>query len=287
MSVLPILLLLLCFSLATANLNSNAYPPSQDSAPYTHNLRRQLQLAPLQGTFYITSVNSNLCLDVIGASTNAGTNVEQWYCNQQANQQWTIQSLSFGVYSITSVNSNLCLDVTGQSTNAGTNVEQWYCNGQTNQQWILVQLIPSQLQLQGTFYITSVNSNLCLDVIGDSTNAGTNVQQWYCDQQANQQWTIQSVTFGVYSITSVNSGLCLDVTGQSTNAGTNVEQWNCNGQTNQQWTITPTSNNAYIIVSVNSGICLDVTGQSTIAGTIVEQWYCNGLTNQQWTLQPV
>jgi len=232
----PLLLLLLCFSLATANLNSNTYPPSHDSTTYTHSVRRQLQGIPGQAT------------SPVPLPEGPGP----------------------------------ALIPLPEGPGPALIPEPGTLRGPVQR--------PSPIpppQLQGTFYITSVNSNLCLDVTGASSNAGTNVEQWYCNQQANQQWTIQPVSFDVYSIISVNSNLCLDVTGQSTNAGTNVEQWVCNGQTNQQWTITPTTNNAYTIVSVNSGLCLDVTGQSTSAGTDVEQWYCNGQTNQQWILQPV
>ena len=38
----------------------------------------------------VTGTQSDLCLDVTGASTANGTLVELWTCNGGSNQQWTL-----------------------------------------------------------------------------------------------------------------------------------------------------------------------------------------------------
>ena len=74
---------------------------------------------------------------------------------------------------------------------------------------------------------------MCLDAYGQGTTAGTKVDVYSCNGQANQQWNLNSNG----TVTGVQSGLCLDVTGASKANGALVELWTCNGGSNQQWTL--------------------------------------------------
>ncbi len=125
--------------------------------------------------------------------------------------------------------------------------------------------------------IHAVGAGKCLDVPGASTTAGTQVQIWDCNGQANQTWTHSSSN--QLTVYSGGSQLCLDAAGNGTSPGTKVQTWNCNGQTNQQWNL----NSNGTITGVQSGLCLDVTGASTANGALAELWTCNGGSNQQWT----
>src|SRR5581483_6329426 len=85
------------------------------------------------GTFAMQASNSWMCVDVTGASTADGANVEQWTCNGQTNQQWLFRDTGGGVFEVSSVNSGKCLDVDHASTANGANVLQWACHGSLNQ----------------------------------------------------------------------------------------------------------------------------------------------------------
>jgi hypothetical protein len=124
----------------------------------------------------------------------------------------------------------------------------------------------------------AVGAGKCLDVPSASTTAGTQVQIWDCNGQANQTWTRTSA--GQLTVYSGGSQLCLDAAGMGTSAGTKVETWTCNGQSNQQWTF----NSDGTVTGAQSGLCLDVTGASTANGALAELWTCNGGSNQKWTL---
>jgi hypothetical protein len=124
----------------------------------------------------LRGVGSNRCLDVPGASTANGTQLQIWDCNSGANQQWTY--LSNGELQ---VYGNKCLDVPGHATAAGTRVQIWDCNGGANQQW--------NLNADGT--VVGRESGLCLDVTGRGTANGTAVEIWTCSGGSNQQWTRQ------------------------------------------------------------------------------------------------
>ncbi|CAG6398003.1 ricin-type beta-trefoil lectin domain protein [Streptomyces cocklensis] len=124
----------------------------------------------------------------------------------------------------------------------------------------------------------AVGAGKCLDVPNSSTTAGTQLQIWDCNGQANQSWTRTSS--GQLTVFSGGSQLCLDAYNNQTTAGTKVETWSCNGGANQQWSV----NSNGTVTSTQSGLCLDVTGASTANGALAELWTCNGGSNQQWTL---
>jgi hypothetical protein len=122
----------------------------------------------------IRGVGSNRCVDVPGASTTWGTQVQIYDCNGGSNQSWLYTpSKALVVY------GSLCLDVAGASTTAGAKVETWDCTGATNQQW--------NVNSDGT--ITSVQTGYCLDAIGAGTANGTKLDVWLCNGATNQKWT--------------------------------------------------------------------------------------------------
>ena len=125
----------------------------------------------------IIGVQSGRCLDVPGATTNNGTQIQLWDCTGAANQTWTYtSSRQLMVY------GSKCLDASGQGTSNGTAVIIWDCNGQTNQQW--------NVNTNGT--ITSVQSGLCVDAAGPATANGTKIHLWGCHGGANQQWSTRN-----------------------------------------------------------------------------------------------
>jgi hypothetical protein len=126
----------------------------------------------------VHAVGSGKCLDVTGASTAPGTQLQIWDCNGGANQTWTHSSSN--QLTVYSGGSQLCLDALNNQTAAGTKVQTWTCNGGVNQQW--------SINSNGT--VTGVQSGLCLDVAGASTADGAPVQLWTCNGGSNQQWTL-------------------------------------------------------------------------------------------------
>jgi endo-1,4-beta-xylanase len=130
----------------------------------------------------------------------------------------------------------------------------------------------------GTGAVRAVGASKCLDVPGQSTTNGTQVDIWDCSGAANQTWTRTSSN--QLTVYSGGTQKCLDAYGNGTSAGTKVAIWSCNSGTNQQWRV----NSDGTITGVQSGLCLDVTGRSTANGALVELWTCNGGSNQQWSV---
>ncbi|UQX04153.1 endo-1,4-beta-xylanase [Streptomyces sp. RerS4] len=127
---------------------------------------------PTPGSGQIKGVGSGRCLDVPGASTTDGTQVNLWDCNNRTNQQW-----SYTTAGELRVYGNKCLDAAG--TGNGTKVQIYSCWGGDNQKW--------RLNSDGS--IVGVQSGLCLDAAANGTANGTLIQLYSCSNGNNQRWS--------------------------------------------------------------------------------------------------
>ncbi|MFE2875253.1 endo-1,4-beta-xylanase [Streptomyces roseus] len=127
---------------------------------------------PSPGAGQIKGVGSGRCLDVPGAGTTDGIQVDLWDCGNRANQQW-----SYTAGGELRVYGNKCLDAAG--TGNGVKVQIYSCWGGDNQKW--------RLDPDGS--IVGVQSGLCLDATGNGTANGTPIQLYSCSNGSNQRWT--------------------------------------------------------------------------------------------------
>jgi hypothetical protein len=130
---------------------------------------------------FVTSV-SGKCLDVAGAGSADGTNIQEWTCNGTGAQTFQVQDAGGGNVRIVNTNSGKCVDITGAGTADGTNVQLFACNGGANQTFAL------QDAGGGTVAIVNPSSNKCVDVAQSGTADGTNVQLWTCNGTNAQKW---------------------------------------------------------------------------------------------------
>ncbi|MEU7662048.1 endo-1,4-beta-xylanase [Streptomyces lincolnensis] len=120
--------------------------------------------------------------------------------------------------------------------------------------------------------VKGVASGRCLDVPGNSTTDGTQLQVWDCHSGTNQQWT--STAAGELR---VYGNKCLDAAG--TGSGTKVQIYSCWGGDNQKWRL----NSDGSIAGVQSGLCLDTVAGGTANGTLIQLSSCSNSGNQRWT----
>ncbi|GIJ29319.1 hypothetical protein Vqi01_44810 [Micromonospora qiuiae] len=134
---------------------------------------RQQSTGGGQGT-QLVGGQSGRCIEVPGATTANGAQVQLWDCSGGTHQRWTYTaSKQLTVY------GNKCLDASGAGTTNGTAVIIWDCHGGLNQQW--------NINADGT--ITNAQSGLCVDANGAATANGTKIILWSCNGGANQQWS--------------------------------------------------------------------------------------------------
>ncbi|HET6711446.1 RICIN domain-containing protein [Amycolatopsis sp.] len=89
------------------------------------------------GAYTLRYTASGKALDVNGASTTVGLQLQQWTPHGGTNQQWYLRPTGDGYYAIVSHDSGLVADVYGQATGDGAQVVQWSANSGPNQQWQL------------------------------------------------------------------------------------------------------------------------------------------------------
>ena len=237
--------------------------------------------------YVFANVNSGKCIDVAGASTASGGNIQQSACNGNLAQAFDITEVSNDVYKLINANSGKAMDVASASTADGANVQQWDDNGTTAQQFRLERTAGNR------YTLVNVNSGKCVDVAAASTADGANVQQYTCNGTTAQQFylyprstTATSVLpIGQYQAKAASSSLCLDVAGASTADGAKAQQSACRvSSTSQAFEFLGDSAGSYRISDVNSGKALDVTDNSTANGALIQQWTAGGTDNQRFSL---
>ncbi|TPG40919.1 beta-1,3-glucanase family protein [Flavobacterium pectinovorum] len=145
-------------------------------------------------TFYLQNRNSNLYMDVWGASLSNGAAINQGALNSGNNQKFTFTHIADGLYKIIANHSGQSLDVNNFNKANGAHVEQYPYNATTNQQFVLVSTG------DGFYKIVARHSGRIVEVAGASTASGAVVQQWDNNNQTCGQWKLVPATTSQTSV---------------------------------------------------------------------------------------
>lgn len=191
--------------------------------------------------------NTNYVLDVNGANSKNGTNIQLYQYNGSKAQLFRFDSfvtaspcVSNGSYYITSsLNGSSVLDVQNAGVNNGANVHLWAKSGVNNQKFSVDHIG------NGYYRIIAGHSNKVLDVSDGVMRNGQNIKQWSWANVDNQKWIFVNRGNGYYSIHSAkNRDYVIDVSGGNSNNGTNIWLYQYNGSKAQLFRLdTFTSNN--------------------------------------------
>jgi hypothetical protein len=212
----------------TAEGSSTTQNTADGSATQTWNA-----VAVGDGSYKLVNASTGFDMEVSGASSSNGADVDQWPDNGGANQHWIIAEMVNGftsgkTYVMANVKSGLVLDIASQSKVAGTVLEQYTSNNGTNQRWV-----PTA---SGSSWIwTGVNSGLDIDVAGSV--AGSAVTQNTPSGSATQMWNSAAVGDGSYKLVNASTGLDMEVSGASTANGAKIDQQVDNSGANQHWIV--------------------------------------------------
>ncbi|HET6739873.1 MAG TPA: ricin-type beta-trefoil lectin domain protein [Kribbella sp.] len=133
-------------------------------------------VSPAQAATGTVTGLAGKCMDVAGAATADGTQVQLYDCNGTGAQQWSRSSDG------TLRALGKCLDVSGGSLANGARVQLWTCNGSAAQQWTYT----------SGRDLVNPQANKCLDVTGNTSANGTPLQLWSCTGAANRKWNAPS-----------------------------------------------------------------------------------------------
>ena len=137
----------------------------------------------------------------------------------------------------------------------------------------------------GYHRLVIASNSLCLDVYGDTGNAGAAIDQWSCNGQSNQQFQFVPVAGGYGQLQAQNSGQDLTVANSSTAQGTpDIVQEPVSGSAAGLWLPQQQSDGSWQFKNQNSGLCLDVYGAGSNTGQQLDQWPCKNApgTNQDF-----
>jgi uncharacterized repeat protein (TIGR03803 family) len=149
--------------------------------------RVRLTTTPSAQYFELVSRNSGKCLDVFGASTDAGASAIQWVCHGGLNQQWRLEPAGGGAVRIIARHSGQALDVYGALLDDVTPIIQWPVHGGDNQVWTL------EPAGDGYVRIIARHSGKAMDVEFASPDDGARVIQFTPHGGANQQWLLRGL----------------------------------------------------------------------------------------------
>lgn len=141
----------------------------------------------------------------------------------------------------------------------------------------------------GWYKISSVNAmTRVLDVAGQATNVGSNIQLWDYGNGNNQKFQVINQNDGYFLLKAGNCELYLSAANSSGTNGTNVQLASKSGSNAQLWRARSVGNGLYYIESkLRSNLCIDCTGVGSANGTNIQLWdYGNG-ANQKWKFEMV
>ena len=265
------------------------------------------------GSYKITNTDDGKVLDVYGAGTSDGTNVQVYSSNDSAAQRWFIYGES-GAYFLRAACGDLVLDINGGSTADGTNVQMWTKNDSGAQKFQIWKLnkpgsthvncnigttfTPTVFSWNATSDTTEYDLKIWKGTVweGDAykilwSEKGTSVSvnlpegyyEAYVDSRNKYSITMSdnvvkfTVSHGTSYVFSDSFNACIskgDYCLGATEDGNVTLQTKNNGD-NQKWKFELQEDNAYRITNIKYNKCLDVYNYDTANGTNIQIWTPN------------
>ncbi len=197
-----------------------------------------------EGCCTIQASYTNKVLDVFGGISANQQNVQIYTSNNSAAQQWKFVQLADqavikdGYYNIISLLSqDRCLGIAGDSWINLANAElEKLTVGDAGEVFYIHNLG------EGYYSFESCLSGKVLDIYGNASSSGTNLDQYDSSgSEAQIFYVSNSSVSGYYTIAKGNlHTLAVDVSGGDTSEGTNVQMYTANGTAAQSWKFIPT-----------------------------------------------
>jgi hypothetical protein len=109
--------------------------------------------------YSLVVAGSDDCVDVEGASREAGARVIRSPCKSEPSQRWRPTERDVGRYAFENALSGKCLDVAGSGAEDHVVLDQWTCQDAPNQNWVLASLtaLPLPLAVDDAFWSMPLN----------------------------------------------------------------------------------------------------------------------------------
>lgn len=234
-------------------------------------------------TYRFKNVNSGLYMQVAGAATENGANVQQWGTSDETiHDIWKLIDAGDGYYYIASAigdGGTYMLDVAGKKTANGTNIDIYNYNGGTNQQFMLTKNSDGSYKIR-----TRISGDVsAVEVADGSAQSGANIQQWEVNGANCQDWIMEEVsnpgckmdTSVIYEFKNVNSDMVMDIVNGKMESGSNVQQFTANGLDCQKWVLKAFSgggNYYYIHSAADTNFVLKADGSANGGNISIDEY---------------
>ena len=145
---------------------------------------------PIGGRYIIVNRNSGKVLEVPGAGTANGIQLDQTTYTGSLNQQWDINPLpdrmggDYSYFTIRAAHDGVTADLNNWSYANGAAIQQWNGGSNTLEQWYF------QYTTNGYFKIRNRWSNKVVGVNGASTSNGALILQWDDNGTLDHEWRL-------------------------------------------------------------------------------------------------
>lgn len=273
------------------------------------------------GYYYIKNKlnKAEFCLDVDGRRRANGTNVQVYKGNGTDAQKWKLKrviyptgiSLNTKSFKLTSIGASKKLIAAISPSNATQKIVSWTTSNKdiaTVSNGIVkavgsgkatitartsngknvsatVQVDDGSICIKEGLYTisTKLNSNLMLDVMGNQTADGTNIQVYKNNGTVSQKFKIEKAGNGWYKISNTFPKKCLDVQGASKTNNANIQLYKDNGTDAQMWRFYSAGNGYYTIMNKLQCYLHVDRGRSNSGTNVVSYEKCN-VNAQMWKL---
>jgi hypothetical protein len=229
----------------------------------------------LDGSFQFENEASGLCLDVYGAGSNTGQQLDQWPCKggTGTNQDFAPSATGPSGGTTTTTPATTTTTTTTTTTKPTTTT-----TGPSTTTTTVASGYPS-----GYHTLVVSSDSLCLDGYGNSSNAGAVIDQWTCNGQTNQDFQFVPTSGGYGELQVESSGQDVTAIAEGSSSATaqgvpDIVQEPVSGSTASQWLPEEQSDGSYQLENDNSGLCLDVYGAGSNTGQQLDQWPCKNTT---------
>lgn len=272
------------------------------------------------GFYYIKNKlnKAEFCLDVDGCKKVNGSNVQVYKSNQTDAQKWKLKkvvyptAIKFNTKSLklTSIGASQKLSVTMTPSKATLKKIVWSTtdknivtvangvikaigsgkatvtaktsNGKTAS--VIVEVNDGSIKIKEGIYTfnSKLSKDFMLDVYGNGTADGTNIQIYKNNNTVSQKFTIEGDKYGWYKISNTFPKKCLDVNGGSNKNNTNVHLFKDNNSDAQKWRFYSAGNGYYTIMN-KLNCFLHVSGKAQNGANVVSFQKSNS-DAQKWKL---
>jgi hypothetical protein len=201
----------------------------------------------------VSALSRSLVLDVPGASTKKGVQLQLWDANDTNAQVFDIKYESDGFYSIMPLSSRYYLSVEKSKKAAGAPLIQWSKTKGAEQRFAI------KKNKNGTYTFISKKSGLALSVVDGQKKQGAKIHLWRSNGKKEQSFKLVPASVEPLKETVMNiipyaqQSLVLGISGSNRNVGATASASKPNGTLTQKFKAERVDTQIYTFECINSG----------------------------------